>query len=166
MRCLGFWFSIGVCGIYLVFLLQAALGGVLFTTTFTGNNIGVFAVSRLACYFFNFFLDLFAFLRGGFFFPFFTSRWGLIVYIGKRWREGIQWALSSCSRVLYSNHHLPPPLFFRVTIGSGARRSWDDPRRVSMQEKFKMFLETSGNLVCRESRSFFFFFLLCWILSD
>lgn len=55
VRCLGFWFSIGVCGIYLVFLLQAALGGVLFTTTFTGNNIGVFAVSRLACYFLIFF---------------------------------------------------------------------------------------------------------------
>lgn len=25
LRCLGFWFSIGICGIYLVFTLEAAI---------------------------------------------------------------------------------------------------------------------------------------------
>lgn len=58
VRCLGLWFSIGICGIYLVFALQAALEEI-FTTTFTGNKY----LPHLVCP-----VIFFEFIRGGFFF--------------------------------------------------------------------------------------------------
>lgn len=68
VRCLGFWFSIGVCGIYLVFVLQAAIACSFFfffffpyvTTTFTGNKY----LPQLVCLvFFLSFLNLYTFLK-------------------------------------------------------------------------------------------------------
>lgn len=72
VRCLGLWFSIGICGIYLVFALQAALEEI-FTTTFTGNKY----LPHLVC------PVIFSLNLYGRVFFFFASRWELNVGNGK-----------------------------------------------------------------------------------